>query len=76
MNISPDWGGKKEKWEVVTTDLLGKAVAPDLPFVHPDGSRLKLLTDYFGNKRRASNPYPGPIEVKKAGRQQWKVWPK
>lgn len=41
-----------------------------------EGSPVKVNTDYFGNKRNTSNPFPGPIEVKKNGKQEWRVWPK
>ncbi len=60
---------------LVTTDLLGKATIPDLPFVQPDSSPLRIDTDYFGRKRDPSNPFPGPFEVPGDGRQTLKVWP-
>jgi len=28
------------------------------------------------NKRDAANPFPGAIEITKAGKQEFKVWPK
>jgi len=46
----------------VTTELLGKAKIPGLPYVNPDGSPLKLEADYFGNRRDAAKPSPGPFE--------------
>jgi hypothetical protein len=60
---------------LVTTELLGRAKLPDLPYVQPDGSPYRLDTDYLGNKRNADNPYPGPFELSKEERQSVRVWP-
>jgi alpha-N-arabinofuranosidase len=47
---------------LVTTALLGKAKASGLPYETPDGSPLKIDTDYFGAKRNPVDPTPGPFE--------------
>ena len=60
----------------MTTALLGKAKIPDLPFENADGSPLRIATDYFGKKRDAGNPFPGPFDVVGGGKQTVKVWPK
>ena len=65
-----------QKRALVTTELLGRAKIPDQEFTHPDGSPLTIQTDYFGKKRNPSNPFPGPIEITKTGKQEFKVWPK
>lgn len=75
MSISPDWK-KRWKCKLITTEVLDKAIVPAQYFTNPNGSPLKVRTDYFGKKRNVSNPYPGAIEVKNSGRQEWKVWPK
>jgi alpha-L-arabinofuranosidase len=59
---------------MVTTELLGRANVPDLPFVQFDGSPYRLDEDYLGRKRAAS-PFPGPFEAPEGGRQVFKVWP-
>ena len=46
---------------LVTTELLGKAKIPGLAYENPDGCRLKIDTDYFGKRRSAANPTPGPF---------------
>ena len=51
--------------KVVTTELLGIASIPKLPFEHFDGSPIRLLTDYSGRLRDAGNPFPGPFEITK-----------
>ncbi len=51
-----------------------KAVIPDAAFENPDGSPYAVDTDYFGKKRDAENPFPGPFEVPVDG--EVKVWPK
>lgn len=74
INVSPDWQ-KGEKRKLVSTATLGKAVTPNQYFTNPDGSSLKINMDYMGQKRNVSNPYPGPIEINKPGKSEWKVWP-
>ena len=60
--------------KVVTSDLLGKAVIPNLPFENPDGSPVLIDTDYFGKKRNERNPGPGPFECSRDGKIDLKVW--
>ena len=47
---------------LVTTALLGKARVPQLSYENPDGSPLKLNTDYLGNPRSKTHPSAGPVE--------------
>ena len=58
----------------VTTELLGKAVIPDLPYERADGSAIRIDTDFFGKKRDVSNPTPGPFERPGIGPLRLKVW--
>ena len=53
---------KSNKNKLVTTELLGKTIVTDGRFENPDGSPLKIDTDYFGNKRSKTNPSSGPFE--------------
>lgn len=75
MDISESWT-KKVKRKMITGDLLGKAIIPQQNFTNPDDSPIKIDKDMLGNKRKLSNPYPGPIETKATGNQEFKVWPK
>ena len=59
----------------MTTELLGKAKIPDLPYEQPDGSPYRIDTDYLGRKRNDANPFPGPFELSKRNKQELKVWP-
>jgi alpha-N-arabinofuranosidase len=59
----------------VTTELLGKAAIPGLPYEQADGSPVRIDVDYFGAKRSATNPTPGPFEAPGAGPVKLKVWP-
>lgn len=74
LHINVDDSFRKVKTRLVTTELLGKAIAPNVAFENPDGTPLKIDTDYFGNKRSESNPFVGPIEGLKEGSQVIKVW--
>ena len=58
----------------VTTELLGKAAIPNLGYEQPDGSPIRINTDYFGKRRAKTNPTPGPFENPGQGALQLKVW--
>ena len=60
---------------LVTTEMLGKAAVPDLPFEQPDGAPYRIDTDYFGKQRNLENPFPGPFELPAGGKQKLKIWP-
>ncbi len=60
---------------LVTTDLLGKAAIPGLPYERPDGTPIRVNTDYFGKPRNESNPTPGPFENLADTTPRVKVWP-
>ncbi len=59
---------------LVTTELLGKAKIPNAPFEQPDGTSYTIDTDYFGRKRDAQNPTPGPFEGAGSGELELNVW--
>jgi alpha-N-arabinofuranosidase len=65
----------KQSHPLVTTELLGKAKIPSLPYEQPDGLPYRLGTDYFGKERNAANPFPGPFELPAGGKQELKLWP-
>lgn len=58
----------------VTSELLGDARIPKLPYVQPDGSPLKIDTDYFGRLRDGPKPTSGPFEKTGDGPLALKVW--
>ena len=60
--------------KLATTSLLGRAAIPDLPYEKPDGSPIRISTDYFGESRSNSNPTPGPFEHPGNGDLVLKVW--
>lgn len=75
INVDKDWiTGHKRK--LITTAVLGKAIIPDQMFTNPDGSFIAVDYDYFQNKRNSDNPFPGPFEFSKSGKQEIKIWPK
>jgi alpha-L-arabinofuranosidase len=61
LQFSPGAELKKAPTTLVTTDLLGTARIPGLPYLDADGAPLKVNTDFFG-KTRGSKPTPGPFE--------------
>lgn len=58
----------------VTTALLGNAKVSNCAFENPDGTPLKMDTDYLGKTRSATTPTPGPFENLGIGPLSIKVW--
>jgi len=75
INLDPSWRVKVRR-PVITTDLLGKAKIPNMRYEKPDGSPYEIDTDYFKNRRKEKNPYPGPFKPQGKRRMLIKVWPK
>jgi hypothetical protein len=67
----PDEAGSS----LVTTDGLGQARVPGLPYLRPDRVPYRLDTDVLGRTRDPDRPFPGPFEASRGGRLQLKVWP-
>jgi alpha-N-arabinofuranosidase len=73
ITLDNTWAEKPLR-QLVTTELLGRAKVPDLPYEQPDGSPLRVDTDYLGKKRSDKNPTPGPFEDPGQGKLVLKVW--
>lgn len=67
LHLNPGSPAQKIETRLVTTELLGAARIPNLPYVNPDGSPIAIDTDYFGKKRNPDTPTPGPFESPAAG---------
>ncbi|MBV5314609.1 MAG: carbohydrate-binding protein [Prolixibacteraceae bacterium] len=74
MNVDPAWQ-EKCSYPVITSKLLGEANISSATFETRDKSPYLINTDYSGKKRDANNPFPGPFEINKAGKQTINVWP-
>lgn len=68
LQIALDEAMKKAKTSLVTTELLGTAKIPGVPYANPDGSPLQVDTDYLGQPRSSVMPTPGPFE--KVGQEE------
>jgi alpha-N-arabinofuranosidase len=66
-------GREERTHKLVTTERLGKAAIPNLPYEQADGSPIRINTDYFGKRRNESNPTPGPFENPGTGPIRLKV---
>ena len=62
--------------KLITTEILGLAAIPQLPYENVDGSPLVVNFDYFGKKRDLQYPSTGPFENPGQGRVKIKVWPR
>ncbi len=74
ITLDKAWGAEQTR-KLVTTELLGRAKIPNLPFERADGTPIRIDSDYFGAKRNAANPFPGPFELPDGGQQRLRVWP-
>lgn len=73
MKLDPGWSGQQVH-KLVTTELLGFARVPDLPYEQFDGKPYRLDRDWFGVKRDAAKPYPGPFEAGTFAKGAVKIW--
>ncbi|MEI8113961.1 MAG: right-handed parallel beta-helix repeat-containing protein [Bacteroidia bacterium] len=74
LSYSTDPNGADLKTSFITTAFLGKAKIPKEAFENPDGTPLKIDTDYFDKKRSETNPSAGPFEKPGKGETKLKVW--
>jgi len=74
ITLNTAWARRQSR-QLVTTDLLGRAKIPNLPYEEPDGSPYRIGADYFGKKRNPSNPFPGPFELTESEELVLRVWP-
>ena len=59
---------------IVTSKLLGKSYATQLPYEQPDGTPYRINTDYFGQPRNEQSPTVGPFANLGTGPVTLKVW--
>jgi len=60
----------------VTSKLIGTIPLAEMPMETQDGKLLDITSDLFGKPIDSKNVLPGPIQVIRPGRNQFKVWPK
>jgi alpha-N-arabinofuranosidase len=68
MNLDGKWATEQPR-ELVTSDPLGIARIPNLPFVRADNTPIRIDKDYSGRPRNTANPFPGPFERPEGGKQ-------
>ncbi|MNQ05546.1 hypothetical protein D3C85_182840 [compost metagenome] len=73
INLDKSWTNDVQR-TLVSTDNLGKAIVPNLPYENTDGTKLVIDKDYNSVKRLETNPSPGPFEIKTSGVQKIKVF--
>ena len=74
--ITTDESFNQVNCKTVNTQNMGYAFQSETPFENPDGSSLKITSDYFGMERSGSNPVVGPFKAFKAGKNVFNVWSK
>jgi alpha-N-arabinofuranosidase len=73
FTLDKSWTNLRTR-KLVTSELLGLAAIPNMAFENPDGSPIRINTDYFGNQRNDANPAPGPFEKLESGKQEIKIY--
>jgi alpha-N-arabinofuranosidase len=73
MKYDPAWNTERTR-KLVTSEMLGRTIISNLPYEQPDGKPIRINTDYFGRRRKKSNPTPGPFENPGQGDLKLKVW--
>jgi len=73
--VEGEWGEEADA-PLVTSELLGHARVPDLPYLQPDRTPYRLDTDSLGRSRDTAHPFPGPFELAESGRVRLKIWPR
>lgn len=74
LQITTDESFNLVNCKTVNTQNMGYAFQSESPFENPDGSLLKITSDYFGMERNESNPAVGPFKALKAGKNVFKIW--
>jgi alpha-L-arabinofuranosidase len=73
LQINYDKFWAKHQCQLVTTELLGRAKTPDLPYEQADKTPYRINSDYLARVRNTTNPCVGPFECKKTGKLMLKV---
>lgn len=61
--------------EIITSENLGIAFQPEVPFVNVDGSDIRIDTDILGSPRDTENPMVGPLENLAPGKShKIRIW--
>jgi alpha-N-arabinofuranosidase len=74
LRLSLPAGLEQASTRTVTTELLGKAKIPGLPFENADGTPIRVDADYSGAARSSGKPTAGPFERPGLGGLKLKVW--
>jgi alpha-N-arabinofuranosidase len=64
----------QRKTPQLAAGAFGQAFQAEAPYDNPDGTPLRIDTDYFGNQRTAQTSI-GPFDAQEAGPQTVTVWP-
>lgn len=67
-------GQSRQPRQLVNSEMLGRARISGAAYEHPDGTPIRIDTDFLGHKRNASDPAPGPFEDLGQGIHKIKVW--
>jgi alpha-N-arabinofuranosidase len=74
IEVNKTWADRKRP--LVTTEMLGKAEIPNLPYEEPDGKPYRLDTDYFNKSREKNRNAIGAFATYVLGENTIKLWPK
>ncbi len=62
------------KTALITTESLGKTKLPKQGYENPNGTPIRLDSDFWGKKRNPNHPLPGPFEAPELNGTKIKIW--
>jgi hypothetical protein len=72
FDASKDW--KNSNSPIISSEDLGRAKVPDMPFETPDGSQWIFDQDFFGTIRGEKNNTAGPFVELEKGFNRIRIW--
>lgn len=72
LRLDPEW--RKREARLIRSGNLGETRLSGQGFEAPDGSAITFDRDYFGKRRDAEHPVPGPFECRE-GMEKIRLWP-
>ncbi len=74
LTVPADWTGDASH-QIITTQLAGETVTSGHAIENPDGSPVRIDTDFLGKSRNETDPTPGPFEHPGHGKLRFQVLP-
>ena len=71
ITLDVAWAATRRR-DLVTSETLGSAIIPSLPFQRADGSAIRIDRDFRGKQRNTENPFPWAFRASR-GRKAYRA---